>query len=69
MHNKGQFYPMLLLNAEPQSCFLEYMDTLINCDHHYLISKASDTCVVYLFWQAIESRFFMDQALQGIFQE
>ena len=56
------------MKAEPQSCCLEYMYTLSISDHRYLISKASDENVAFLFWQATESRNFLGQALQYVFQ-
>ena len=60
---------MLFLNVEPQSCYLEDLDTLKTCDQNYLFPRDYDTCVVFLFWKATESRNFQDQDLQDIVQE
>ena len=35
------------MDAEPQSCCLEDLETLKTCDNHYLISKTSDTYVAF----------------------
>ena len=66
MHTQGQPYPMRFLKAEHQICCIKDLDTIIISDHHYLLSKDSDTKIAFLFWQATESRNFLEQALQGI---
>ena len=43
----GLTYPMQLLNIEPQSYHLDYLDTLSTYDHHFLISKYLDACVEF----------------------
>ena len=47
---------MEYLNTEYQIYYLEDLDTLITCNHHYLLLKAFDKCVVFYFWKATESR-------------
>ena len=60
---------MKFLNKEPQSFYLEDLETLITCDHHYLISKYFDACVEFYFWQATKRKIFLEQDLQSIFQD
>ena len=42
------------------------MDTLKNCDRHYLLSIDYDVYFEFSFWQATESRTFLDQGLKDI---
>ena len=69
MRTQGRPYPMKFMNAELQNVCLKDMDTLSISDHHYLISKYSDTNIAFLFWQATEIRNFLDQDIQGMVQE
>ena len=68
MHTPFLYYPMIYLDAEYQSSYLEYMETSRTCDKYYLFSKASDICIALYFCQSTKSRNGLDQALQDIVQ-
>ena len=67
--NSGSALSNRIAERTTSKFFIEDPDSLKTFDHHYLLSKYSDACVVFSFWKATESIIFMDQALQDIVNE